>query len=182
MVYLKKDIILIEGGLATANNAIFQGKYKKVSHGLYVDQDQYISELEQLFARYPRATLTLQSAFEYYDLSDYIPEHYYIATPYNSHTIQNKKVKQFYMDEKIMEIGRVKVETKYGCIFIFDKERMLIELFRLKNKFSHSYFMETVQTYRVLKNLNLISLSKISDYCLRMPKGEKIIKQIQEMI
>lgn len=182
MVYTWEDIVRTEGGITKANKMIQKKKYKKVSHGVYVDDGEEISELEQLFVRYPRATLTLQSAFDYYELSDFIPDKYYIVTPYNCHTIQNDKVYQLYMKEEIVEIGRKKISTKYGHIFIFDIERMLVELFRLKIKLPRDYFLEVVSSYRLLKSKDAISLKKVSEYCMKIPQGQRLLKEIQDMI
>ncbi|MCQ2814972.1 MAG: hypothetical protein MJ227_01605 [Bacilli bacterium] len=182
MTYTWQEIVRVEGNINNAYKSIEKRKYKKVSHGVYVDGDEFISELEQLFARYPRATLTLQSAFDYYDLSDYVPEKYSLVTPYNSHTITHDKVSQSYMSDDIIDIGRQKIETKYGYIYIFDIERMLIELFRLKVKLPKEYFLEVVSSYRVLKSLGSISFGKIAKYCAKMTKGNKLLKEIQEMI
>lgn len=182
MVYTWEEIVKREGSISKAYTSIKKRKYKKVSHGVYVDDGECISELEQLFIRYPRATLTMQSAFDYYELSDYIPDKYYLVTPNNSHTIQNSKVSQSYMSEEMIEIGREIVKTNYGIIYIFDKERMLIELFRLKVKLPRDYFLEVVSSYRVLKSMEAISLRKISNYCMKISGGEKILREIQEMI
>ncbi len=182
MIYKWSDIVKIEGNANKALASISKKKYKKVSHGVYVDDSEYASELEQLFVNYPRATLTMQSAFEYYDLSDYIPDKYYLVTPYNSHTIHNQKVSQSYMDEKMMQIGRERIKTDDGFIFIFNKERMLIELFRLRSKLPLAYFLEIVSSYRLLKANSEISLNLISDYCQQLKNGNRILKQIQEMI
>ena len=182
MVITWKDIVKKEGSVASAYASIEKRKYKRVSHGIYVDDGEYISELEQLCARYPRATLTMQSAFDYYELSDFVPDKYHLATPYNAHIINNKKVTQSYMDEQAMSIGRETLKTNYGYIRIFNKERMLIELFRLKSKLPHAYFLEIVSSYRVLKASGVISLRKVSDYCKQLKCGERILKEIQEMI
>ena len=182
MVYTWNDIVKKEGNRFFAKTAVAKGKYKKISHGIYVDSGEFISELEQLFVQYPRATLTMQSAFDYYEMSDYVPDKYYLVTPYNSHTIKNKKVSQSYMSDNIIDIGRVKVETKYGYIFIYDRERMLIELFRLKNKFPRAYFLEIIKSYRSLKEEGAISSYKLSDYCKHFKNGPKIIETIQEIL
>ena len=182
MILTWKEIVEKQGGISKAYSSVRNGKYKKVSHGVYVDGEKHVGELEQLFARYPRATLTLQSAFYYYDLSDYIPDKYYFVTPYNAHTISNPKVIQTYMNEETMKIGRITIKTKYGSINIFDKERMLVELFRLKVKLDHAYFLEIVSSYRKLKINGELSLYLVGKYCKKLPRGEKILKEIQEMI
>lgn len=182
MVFTWDEIVKIEGGISNAYLSVEKRKYKRVSHGIYVDDGEFISELEQLFARYPRATLTLQSAFEHYELSDFVPDKYYLVTPYNAHVIDSAKVCQSYMDEATMQIGREKVLTQYGHIFIFDKERMLIELFRLRNKFGNDYFMEVVSSYRILKAMGVLNMRTVCDYCQRINRGGRILKQIMEVI
>ena len=182
MIYTWEQIVNKEGSINKAYLAVDKRKYLRVAHGVYVDDSQYISELEQLFVRYPRATLTLQSAFEHYGLSDYVPDKYYLVTPYNAHTIKDDKVAQSYMDEEMMKIGREKIKTSYGYIYIFDKERLLIELFRLKVKLAKDYFLELISSYRFLKSTNAISMSKVSDYCMKIKGGAKILSEIQVMI
>ena len=182
MLYKWKELIEKEGSRFLAETAIAKHKYDKVAHGVYSDDGIYLSELEQLFVMYPKATLSLQSAFEYYGLSNYIPDKYYLVTPYNAHTINNPKVTQQYMSEDIINIGRTKLKTQYGHIFIYDKERMLIELFRLRNKFSRDYFLELIKAYRELKEENAISAYKLSEYAKYFKNGTKLLKTIQEVI
>ena len=182
MVLTWDEIVRIEGGISNAYSCVEKRKYKRVSPGVYVDDDEYISELEQLFARYPRATLTLQSAFEHYDLSDYVPDKYYVATPYNAHVIDSPKVCQSYMDEATMQIGRKKVPTKYGYIYIFDRERMLIELFRLKSKLAPDYFREVVNSYRELAKEEAIDFRLLDSYCERFKKGHLLHQRIEEVV
>lgn len=182
MIYTWDEIVKIEGNRFLAESNITKGKYKKVSHGIYTDSGVHISELEQLFVQYPRATLTLQSAFEYYSLSDYIPDKYYIVTPYNAHRITNSKVVQSYMNEEVMKIGREKIQTEHGYIYIFDKERMLIELVRLSHRLPYDYYHEVIASYRILKSMNVISMYKISEYCKHIPYGMRVLKTIQEVI
>lgn len=182
MIYLWNEIVKIEGSYLKALAAVSNGKYFKTSYGIYTDDNSCLSELEQLFAQYPRATLSMQSAFEYYELSDFVPDKYYIVTPYNSHTIKNKKVIQLYMDENVISVGREKINTEYGYIYIFNKERMLIELFRNKNKLPFDYFLEVVAAYRILKKMEIISLMKVRKYCKSFKFGDKLFSQIQQMI
>ena len=182
MIYTWNEIVKKEGNRNLANQSVANRKYIKVSHGIYVDDGQYISELEQLFVKYPRATLTLQSAFSYYNLTDNIPDKYHLVTPSNSHLIANPKVTQTYMNENIIDIGREKLATKYGYIYIYNKERMLIELFRHKTKLPINYFLEVVSSYRVLKSMEVISFRKVSEYCQKITYGDGILKEIQETI
>ena len=50
-------------------------------------------ELEIIMKKYPNAILTLNSAFYYYELTDTIPDHYYVATPKSNRKIEDVRVK-----------------------------------------------------------------------------------------
>ena len=179
MIYTWKELKQKEGNRYLLESLISKGKYKKISHGLYSDGNS--NELEELFARYPKATLTMQSAFEYYELSNYIPEKYYIVTPRNHCVIKNNKVDQSYASDEIINIGRIEDDTKYGHIYVYDLERMLIELFRMKNKLPRDYYLEVISSYRELFKNDAISSYKLSEYCKHFKNGLAILNNIQEV-
>lgn len=182
MIYKYNQLVQKYGSRRKADSYIQSKKYIKISRGIYTDKNTLLSEKEEIFSKYEFATLTMQSAFEYYDLSDYIPEFYHLVTPISSARIKNEKVKQLYMKKSMLEVGRTKVNTKYGYFYIFDIERMLIELFRLKSQLDKSYFLEIVKSYRKKAENNEIDFKKIDDYCSKITYGKSIKKHIQEVI
>lgn len=182
MIYTCAELVNKLGSFSKISTAIKRGEYFKISHGLYSDESPFISELENIFARYPNSILTLQSAFAFYNMSDYVPNKYVVATSQGAHKIQNSKVEQVYITDKILEIGKETVQTKYGVINIYNKERLLIELFRFKNKLSYSYFREIVNSYRQLFKEEQIDISKLVKYCSLFKNGQSIRNQIQEVI
>lgn len=182
MIYTSSELINILGSYAKITTAVKKGKYYKISHGVYSDKSPYLSDLENIFARYPNAVLTLQSAFAYYEMSDYVPSKYIVATSQKAHRIINDKVKQIYISDGILDIGKTVVKTQYGTINIYDLERMLIELLRFKKKLPYSYFKEIVNSYRELFKKEKIDNNKLIKYCSMFSNGQSIRKQIQEII
>ena len=182
MIYSCSELINKLGSFAKVKTAVKKGDYYKLSHGLYSDKSPFLSELENLFARYPNAILTMESAFAFYDLSDYVPDCYVVATYQGAHKIIDDKVRQIYMSDELLNIGKISVKTKYGLINIYDKERLLIELFRLKTKLSYSYFKEVINSYRGLYNEEKIDINKLIKYCSYFKNGKNIRKQIQEVV
>lgn len=182
MIYTCAELENKLGGFSQIRTAVKNGKYFKISHGLYSDKNPFLSELENIFVRYPSAVLTLQSAFSFYNLSDFIPDKYYVATNQNAHRIKNDKVEQIFITNELLNIGRTTIKTKYGFVNIYDLERMLIELFRLKSRLSYSYFKEVVNSYRQLFKEEKIDSNKLSDYCALFKNGKSIMKQIQDVI
>ena len=62
--------------------------------------------------------------------------------------------------------------------FIYDKERMLIELLRFKNKFPFDYYKEIIGNYRnIIYNLDI---ERIQDYATSFPRS-KMINDALEM-
>lgn len=182
MIKSTAELLPIYGGLYGIAKAVRGGELIKVGHGLYCDDKPELSELEIICARYPRAVLTGESAYSYHGLSDYVPERYSFATPLNAHRILNPKVRQSFMECAMAAIGIEEFKTKYGTVRIYDKERMLIELFRLKSRLSPDYFREIVNSYRDLAKLDSIDFRKLSSYCLQFKKGHLIQKRIEEVV
>ena len=182
MIYSYNELFQKLGGYYQLKKALNTGAYKKVSHGMYTDDSPFLSELETIFVRYPNAILSLQSAFFFYDLSDFIPEKYVVVTPQKSHRINDNKVTQIYLTNEILNIGKIVVNTKYGTINIYDIERMLIELFRLKSKCSYPYFKEVVGNYRKLAIEGKIDVNKLMEYCSMFKNGNNLKKRIQDII
>ncbi len=182
MIYTCSELTNKLGSYAKLAFAVKRGEYFKVSYGLYSDKSPLLSELETVFAKYPKGILTLQSAFAFYEMSDYVPDRYIIATPQNSHKIAHNKIDQIYMSEPYVNIGKRVIRTKYGKINLYDKERMLIELFRMRSKLPYAYFKEVINSYRDLAKKEQIDYNKLSKYCSAFKNGDSLLMRIQEMI
>ena len=182
MRYTTAELKKILKDFYNINKAVKEGRYFKIGHGLYSDVNHKLDELEEIFAKYPNAILSMQSAFAFYELSDYIPNKYYVVTNQKAHKIENSKVQQIYVSSDIHNIGKQVVKTKYGYINIYDKERMLIELFRLKSKFDYSYFKEVIASYRELAQKHELDSHKIVEYCSMFKRGTEIRNRIQEVV
>lgn len=182
MIYTTKQLYKKYGSEAKVIKLVTEGKLFKISFGLYSDIKHEIADLETIFLRYPNSTLTNESAFAFYGLTDYIPENYYLATSINAHKIESNHVKQVYMSKSILKIGRRKVKTDVGHIYVYDKERMLIELFRLKTKFAPEFIQEVVRSYRELVANNELDIYKLTTYANKITYGDSILKRIMECV
>lgn len=182
MIYSYSELSKIIGDYRQIKKAINGGEYFKVARGYYSDQDTKLNELESIFATHPNAVLTLESAFSFYDLSDYVPEKYAIATSQKAHKIINNKIQQLYYSDSLLDIGKTKVKTQFGYINVYDKERMLIELFRLKHKLPFTYYKEVVNSYRELVKDNGLNINKLVKYCHMFSSGQSILSRIQEVV
>ncbi|MCI8832640.1 MAG: hypothetical protein HFJ19_00285 [Clostridia bacterium] len=123
----------------------------KISRGIYSDEE-YPNDLSVIVKKYPNVILTLNSAFYYYELTDKIPEYYYLATDIKSYIIKDSSVKQVFMKKDFLKIGLAKCKIEETEIYIYDKERLLIELIRYKTKLPYELYKDVINNYRKIRN------------------------------
>lgn len=93
-----------------------------------------LSEFALVSARAPRATICLNSALSYWDLTDEIPNEIHIAVPYavKRPRISSPKTKTHVFNAKAFEIGRIQAVTDVGEPFwIYSAERSIIDAIRM---------------------------------------------------
>ncbi len=153
---------LLENGLSKyqIEKKVENKELFKISRGIYSDEESP-NDLSVIVKKYPNVILTLNSAFYYYDLTDKIPEYYYLATDIKSYIIKDNSVKQVFMKKDFLKIGLAKCKIEETEISIYDKERLLIELIRYKTKLPYELYKEVINNYRKIKNeLNFIKVYK----------------------
>lgn len=123
----------------------------KISRGIYSDEE-CPNDLSVIVKKYPNVILTLNSAFYYYELTDKIPKYYYLATDIKSYIIKDSSVKQVFMKKDFLKIGLSKCKIEEAEIYIYDKERLLIELIRYKTKLPYELYKDVINNYRKIKN------------------------------
>lgn len=132
----------------------------KISRGIYSDEESP-NDLSVIVKKYPNVILTLNSAFYYYNLTDKIPEYYYLATDIKSYIIKDNSIKQVFMKKDFLKIGLAKCKIEETEVYIYDKERLLIELIRYKTKLPYELYKEVINNYRKIMNeLNFIKVYK----------------------
>lgn len=152
------------------------GELFKIDKGVY-SKREYEPELALVCFKYPKAVVTMNTAFYLYGLTDEISDEYYLATKREAAPITDSRVKQVFMPGKLLEVGKTTTNHKGYLIPIFDKERMLIELIRYKSKLTFSYYKEILRNFRRL--LPQLDPEKIRDYAEAMPKSEMIIRTLR---
>ena len=144
--------------------------------GIYSDE-KYVPELEVILKKYPKAIVTLNSAFYYYGLTDTIPDSYYVATPKNYRKISDARVKQIYENSSAFEMGKTTMEYNGADIVIYDKERLLIEAIRNKHRFSFDFYKELINSYR--KIVHELDMTTVAEYAYELPKTNMVMETIR---
>ena len=143
------------------NKAISNREIFKVARGMYSDKKN-IDPIAIYSKKYPNAIVTLDSAFYYYKLTDYIPNKVYLSIARHARTIKDDDIEVSYIDEDIIECGKTIVKVDGEDVNIYDKERLLVELIRKRNQIPFDYYKEIISNYRKISEE--LDMSKIEKY------------------
>lgn len=157
------------------NRLIVEGKLFRIEKGIFSEKE-YVPELAILSYKYPRAVITMDTAFYLYGLTDVVPDLCTMATKREAAPISDKRVKQIFMPGDILAQGNTRLEYKGYDLLIFDRERMLVELVRYKSKLPFNYYKEILGNYR--KILPQLNTEKIRNYAEAVPKSDKVIRTL----
>ena len=141
--------------------AVTNKEYYKIENGLYSDVE-FVNPLEIIVKKYPNAILTSDSAYYYYDLTDVIPDYFYLATKRSDSRINDKNIKQVFIPNDLFDFGKTQIEVENIRINIYDEERILVELIRKKNIIPFDYYKEIITNYR--KKADKLDIYKIQEY------------------
>lgn len=141
--------------------SVLNKEYYKIENGLYSDKE-FANPLEIICKKYPNAIFTSDSAYYYYDLTDVVPDYYYLATKRTDSRINDNSIKQLFIPNELFEFGKTQVVVENIKINIYDEERMLVELIRKKNTIPFEYYKELILSYR--KKVDKLDIYKIQKY------------------
>ncbi len=161
MLYFRNELDKNKYSTYQINKAIKNKELFKVSNGLYSDLE-FVNPLEVIVKKYPNAIFTSDSAYYYYDLTDVIPDYFYLATKRSDSRINDKNIKQVFIPNELFDFGKTNIVIENVNINIYDEERMLIELIRKKNLIPFDYYKEIITNYR--KKADKLDTYKIQEY------------------
>lgn len=161
MLYFRNELDKNKYSTYQLNKAIENKELFKVDNGLYSDVE-FVNPLEIILKKYPNAIFTSDSAYYYYDLTDVIPDYFYLATKRSDSRINDKNIKQIFIPNDLFEFGKTQIEVESVKINIYNKERMLVELIRKKNLIPFDYYKEIITNYR--KEIDTLDIYKIQEY------------------
>jgi hypothetical protein len=155
---------------------IKEGTLYKLEKGVYTDC-RYESDLAIISMKYPYSVFTLNSAFYYQGLTDTIPRFYYLMTDKNATKIKDKRVKQYFDNNSSLYMGMMEKEYDGTIIKIYNRERLLVELIRNKNKLPFDYYKEIIGNYRKLTYD--LDIESVQEYAFNLPKTRIVMDTLQ---
>ena len=176
MIYSYKECLQKYNTDYEIRKILAKGQLRKLRRGIYTDTE-YESELAVIAKTYPYAVFTMNSAFYYHNLTDVIPDQYYLMTNRGASHIKDPRVVQIFENSGNLMLGAEYIEYNGIRILMYNKERMLVELLRNKNKLPFDYYKEILGNYRNI--INDLDIPEIQDYAYALPKSGMIMEALQ---
>lgn len=129
-----------------------EGYIEKVRTGYYqwIDNDN-LSEAATVVRLFPDGILCMDTALRYYGYSDRTPAEWHIAVnKYSNRTrfnIDYPFVKPYYVVPELLEIGLSEGTVDGNPVKIYDKERVICDCLRYRNKMDKEIFNKAIQNY-----------------------------------
>ncbi len=179
MIYRFKETSEKFGSNYQIQKAINESKLFKIEKGIYSDK-KYNHYLEVFTIKYPNAIISGDSAYFYHNLTEVIPYRIYMTTDRNSGRFDDDSIHQSFSIKSLFNLGKTKINYDGIDINIYNKERMLLELVKNKNKTSYDYYKEIINSYRKIKeNLDIL---KLQEYSTHYKNGNKLLQMIQDEV
>lgn len=136
----------------TVHHLIEVGLVEKIRYGYYqwVRPDDF-SEVGTVIRLFPDAILCMDTALRYYGYSDRTPVDWHLAVSKDSgksrFNIDYPFVKPYYIEPAVLELGLTKGNMDGHEIRIYDKERVICDCLRYRNKMDKEIFNKAIQSY-----------------------------------
>ena len=180
MIYTTKDLLKKGETEYSIRKKLNSGDLYLLERGLYSDSKDIVENESSVSSRYPHAIITGLSAFYLYDLTDHIPDCFHLATEQHSFPIRRDDVVQSYQDSSFFNVGVINRQFNNETVRTYDLERLLIELFRLKEKYPPELYYEVVASFRKIKYQ--IDFYKVNQYLKSFSNGGHLLQRIKETI
>lgn len=131
---------------------IADGHVEKVRRGYYqwVNPEDF-SEAGTVIRLFPDAILCMDTALRYYGYSDRTPADWHLAVSKDSRksrfNIDYPFIKPYYLEPALLELGLTKGNIDGHEVRIYDKDRVICDCLRYRNKMDKEIFNKAIQNY-----------------------------------
>ncbi len=131
---------------------IADGYVEKIRRGYYqwINPDDF-SEVGTVIRLFPDAILCMDTALRYYGYSDRTPGNWHLAVSKDSgksrFKIDYPFVKPYYVEPAVLELGLTTGTMDGHAIRIYDKDRLICDCLRYRNKMDKEIFNKAIQKY-----------------------------------
>ena len=131
---------------------IADGYVEKIRRGYYqwINPDDF-SEVGTVIRLFPDAILCMDTALRYYGYSERTPGDWHLAVSKDSgksrFKIDYPFVKPYYVEPAVLELGLTTGTMDGHAIRIYDKDRLICDCLRYRNKMDKEIFNKSIQKY-----------------------------------
>ena len=131
---------------------IADGYVEKIRRGYYqwINPDDF-SEVGTVIRLFPDAILCMDTALRYYGYSDRTSSNWHLAVSKDSgksrFKIDYPFVKPYYVEPAVLELGLTTGTMDGHAIRIYDKDRLICDCLRYRNKMDKEIFNKSIQKY-----------------------------------
>lgn len=147
---------------------INDGYIEKVRTGYYqwIDPEDF-SEVGTITRLFPDAILCMDTALRYYDYSDRTPAKWHLAVSKDSgksrFKISYPHVRPYYIEPSVLNLGLVLGEIDGHKVRIYDKERVICDCLRYRNKMDKELFNKAIRSYVTDPGKNITRLLEYAE-------------------
>lgn len=137
---------------AQRQQLISDGYIEKIRRGYYqwINPDDF-SETSLITRLFPDAIICMDTALRYYGYSDRTPGQWHLAVSKDSGKsrfhIDYPFVKPYYIEPAVLELGLTQCNMDGHNIRIYDKDRLICDCLRYRNKMDKEIFNKAIQSY-----------------------------------
>ena len=163
----------------TVQELIKEGYVEKIRYGYYqwIDPEDF-SEVSTICRLFPDAILCMETALRYYGYSERAPGKWHLAVSKDSGKSRFKLdypfVKPYYVEPSLLEIGMITGKIDEYPVRIYDKDRVICDCLRYRNKMDKEIFNKAIQSY--IKDPGK-SIPRLMEYA-EMLRVKKVVKDL----
>lgn len=175
----RKELTLEKIYYGQISSLIQEGVIEKIRPGYYqwIDSNN-LSEVLTITRLFPDGILCMDTALRHYGYSDRTPAEWHIAvSKYSNRTrfkIDYPFVKPYYVAPEILEIGLCEQEIDGNKVKMYDKERVICDCLRYRNKMDKEVFNKAIQGY---VSDTSKSIPKLMEYSVPL-RCQKLVKDL----
>lgn len=176
MILSHKEIIDKYQNDRLVKKMLCEGKIYKIDKSFYSTTENY-NILDYFLKKYNNYIFTMETALYIYGFNDITLKKYSIATLSKAKVIKNELIKQYFISNELYEVGMKYIEYDGYKIKIYDKERLLLEIIKNKEKLDNELYENILYQYR--NSVTDLSISKIYEYISLYKKGNNLLKKFE---
>ena len=174
MLLTYQEAMNLLGSRYHVRKAVSEGSLHPVGRGLYSTSREE-DALAIIAKRYPTGILTGWTALYAHGLVTEPPDRIDLATKRGGTKILDVVLRQHFVPEGWLSVGRTTVTLDGIELIAYDLERMLLELMRTRNKLPYDLYKEAVASFR--RRSERLDVYRLQDYAEIIPRGEAYLER-----